>query len=102
MVSPDTWVKDRDQGPVSADPFRELCNRGKDLLAFGVLRNSCLHVLIGRLVGVLHNDEPVSDIWAGLKLTQPIVDPVFEVDGLQSVGQWRHFVDGATTIVGNA
>jgi hypothetical protein len=71
----------------SANPLRELCNLGKGLLAFGVLRNGCLRLLIGRLVGVLHNDEPVSGIWAGLKAAQPIGDPVFEIDGLQLLGQ---------------
>ena len=77
----------------SANSLRELCNLGKRLLAFGVLHKSCLRLLIGHLVGVLHNDEPVSDIWAGLKATQPIGDPVFEIDGLQLLGQGCHFVD---------
>ena len=85
----------------SANPLRELCNLDKDLLALGVLRNSFLRLLIGRLVGVLHNDEPVSDIWAGLKAAQPIGDPVFELDGLQLLGQACNFVDGTTTIVGD-
>ena len=87
---------------LSADPLRELCNLGKGLLAFGVSRNSGLHLLIGRLVGVPDNDEPVSDIWAGLKAAQPIGDPVFELGGLQLLGQGCHFVDGTATIVGDA
>ncbi|MGC2318435.1 MAG: hypothetical protein WA615_18400 [Bradyrhizobium sp.] len=87
---------------LSANPLRDLCNLDKGPLAFGVLRNSCLRLVIGRLVGVLHNDEPVSDIWAGLKAAQPIGDPVFELGGLQLLGQGCHFVDGTATIVGDA
>jgi hypothetical protein len=45
--------------------------------------------------------KPVSDIWAGLKATQPIGYPVFEIDGLQLLGQGCHFVDGIK-IVGDA
>jgi hypothetical protein len=45
------------------------------LTAFGVFGKNCLRLLIGRLVGVLHDDEPVSGIWAGLKAAQPIGDP---------------------------
>src|SRR5436190_17071522 len=86
---------------LSANPLRELCNLGKGLLAFGVLRNTCLRPLIGRLVGILHNDEPVSDIWAGLKAAQPIGDPVFEIGGLQLLGHACHNLDGTTTIVGD-
>jgi hypothetical protein len=41
------------------------------------LRNRCVRLVIGRLVGELHNDEPVSDIGAGFKAAQPIGDPVF-------------------------
>jgi hypothetical protein len=70
----------------SADPLREPCNLGKGLLAFGVFGNGFLRLLIGRLVGVLHDDQPVSDIRAGLKLTQPIADPVFAIGGLQATG----------------
>ena len=33
--------------------------------------------------------------------TQPIGDPMFEIGGLQLLGQGCHFVDGATTIVGD-
>ena len=40
---------------LSANPLRELCNLGKGPLDFGVLRNSCLQLLLVRLV-VLHND----------------------------------------------
>ena len=60
-----------------ANPLRELCNLGKGPLDFGVLRNRCVRLVIGRLVGELHNDEPVSDIGAGFKAAQPIGDPVF-------------------------
>ena len=84
-----------------ANPRRELCNLGKGLLAFGVLRNSGLRLLVSRFVAC-HNDEPVSDIWAGLKLTQPIGDAVFEVGGLQSPGQGSHYVDGTAAIMGDA
>jgi hypothetical protein len=52
---------------LSTNSLRELRYLNKDLLAFGVLRNSCLHLFIGCLVGILHNDKPVSDIRAGLK-----------------------------------
>ena len=45
-----------------ANPLRELCNLGEDLLAFGVFGKNRLRLLIGRLVGVLHNDKPVSGI----------------------------------------
>ena len=74
-----------------ADPLREFCNLDKDLLAFGVLGKNCLRLLIGRLVGVLHNDEPVSGIRAGLKAAQPIADPVFEIVA------FRAFAKGATS-----
>jgi hypothetical protein len=46
-------------------------------------------------------DEPVSDIWAGLKAAQPIGDPMFEIGGLQFLGHGCHNVDGTTTIVGD-
>ena len=75
----------------SANPLRELCNLDKSLLAFGVFGKNCLRLLIGRRVGVLHNDEPVSCIWAGLKAAQPIGDPVFEIVGL------KVFAKGATS-----
>jgi hypothetical protein len=52
---------------LSTNFLREPCYLNKDLLAFGVLRNSCLRLFIGCLAGILHNDKPVSDIWAGLK-----------------------------------
>jgi hypothetical protein len=52
---------------LSTNSLRELRYLNKDLLAFGVLRNSCLRFFIGCLVGILHNDKPVSDIRAGLK-----------------------------------
>ncbi len=50
-----------------ANPLRELGNLNKRLLASGVLGKNCLCLLIGHLVGVLHNDKPVPGIWAGLK-----------------------------------
>ena len=83
-----------------ANPRCELCNLGKGPLAFGVLRNSRLRLLMGRLV-VRHNDEPVSGIWAGFKAAQPIGDPVFEIGGLQGLGHGCHDVDGTTAIVGD-
>ena len=47
---------------------------------FGVAGpTSTLRLIVGRRVGVLHDDQPVSDIWAGLKAAQPIVDPVSQV-----------------------
>jgi hypothetical protein len=83
----------------SGNPLRELCNLDKGLLAFGVFGKNCLRLLC---VGVLHNNEPVSGIWTDLKAAQPISDPVFEIVGLQGLCQWRHFIDGTTSIVGDS
>src|SRR5664279_4286604 len=81
----------------STNPCRELRNLGEGLLAFGVLRESRLRLLISRLVGILHDDEPVSDIWAGLKAAQSIDNSVFEIGGLQLRGHRCHFVDSSAT-----
>jgi len=34
-----------------------------------------------------------------LKATEPIADPVFEIDGVQGLGQGRHLVDCPAPVV---
>jgi hypothetical protein len=46
-----------------------------------------LRLLVGRRIGVRHDYEPIALIWTGLKATEPIADPVFEIDGFQGLGQ---------------
>jgi len=80
-------------------PFGDLCNLSNDLLVLGVLGKHCLRFLIGGRIGVLHDNEPVSRVRACLKATQPIGNPVFEIDGFQGLGQGCYVVDATTPVV---
>src|SRR5215831_9038189 len=83
----------------AADPLGELCNLEEDLLQFWVLGKKRLRLLVGRRIGVRHDYEPIVLIWTGLKATEPIADPVFEIDGFQGLAQGCHLVDCPAPVV---
>jgi hypothetical protein len=70
----------------AADPLGEFCNFDEDLLQFWVLGKKRLRLLVGCRIGIGYHREPIALIWTGLKATEPIADPVFEIDGFQGLG----------------